>query len=185
MSVGSGGFWVGPATMRLAEAVPPLPASVEVTTLVVFFCVPLVVPLTFTAKVHAALAARVAPERLTLFEPAAAVIVPPPQLPANPLGVPTTWPEGKVSVKPIPLRELAALGFDRLKVSEVVPFKATLAAANPFEIAGGNLAKGGVLPDGDELPPHAVVQNELEAMTRGKDSERAFIQNAAPFRSFL
>ena len=76
--------------MRLAEAVPPLPASVEVTALVVFFCVPEVVPVTFTANVHAAPAARVAPERLTLFEPAAPVIVPPPQLPAKPLGVPTT-----------------------------------------------------------------------------------------------
>jgi hypothetical protein len=76
--------------MRLAEAVPPLPDSVEVTVLVVFFCVPEVMPVTFTTKVHEALAARVAPEKLTLFEPAAAVIAPPPQLPVKPLGVPIT-----------------------------------------------------------------------------------------------
>ena len=90
MSTGCGGCWLGPATMRLAEAVPPLPASLEVTALVVLFCVPDVVPVTFTAKVHDAPAARVAPERLTLFEPAAAVIAPPPQLPVKLLGVPTT-----------------------------------------------------------------------------------------------
>src|SRR6202020_1056039 len=85
----------------------------------------------------------------------------------------------------MPLSELVVLGFDRLKVSEVVPFKATLAVANPFEIAGGNLAAGGVLPDADELPPQAAVQSELKAITRGKDTERAFIQNAGAFRSSL
>jgi hypothetical protein len=125
--------------MRVAEAVAPLPASVEVTALVVFFCVPEVVPVTFTAKVHEVLAVRVAAERLTLFEPADAVIVPPPQLPVKPLGVLTTWPEGKVSVKPMPLSEFAVFGFDRLKVSEVEPFKAMLAAPKAFEIADGSL----------------------------------------------
>jgi hypothetical protein len=104
----------------------------------VLFWVPDVVPVTFTAKLQEALAARVAPERLTLFEPASVVIAPPPQLPVKPSGVLTAWPEGSVSVKPIPLRELAVLGFERLKVSEVVPFKATLAAPKTFEIAGGD-----------------------------------------------
>src|SRR5580704_16254572 len=133
MSTGCGGCWLGPATMRLAEAVPPLPASVEVTALVVFFCVPEIVPVTFAAKMHEAPAARAALERLTLFDPAAAVIVPPPQFPVKPLGVLTTCPEGNVSVKPMPLRELAVLGFERLKVSDVLPFRATLAAPKAFE----------------------------------------------------
>src|ERR1700691_722250 len=98
--------------MRLAEAVPPFPASVEVTALVVLVWVPEAVPVTFTAKVHEALAARVAPERLTLFDPAASVIVPPPQLPVKPFDAATTCPAGRVSVKPIPLRDRPVLGLD-------------------------------------------------------------------------
>src|ERR1700723_1638965 len=90
MSVGCGGCWLGPATMRLAEAVPPFPASVEVTALVVLVCVPEVVPVTFTANVHEVVAARDEPERMTLLDPAAAVMGPPPQLPVKPFGAPTT-----------------------------------------------------------------------------------------------
>src|ERR1700728_1289721 len=139
MSTGCGGCWLGPATTRLGEADSPFPPSFEVTLPVTLFCMPEVVPVTFTAKVHEAPAARVAPERLTLFEPADAAIVPPPQFPVKPLGVLTTCPEGKVSVKPMPLRELAVLGFERLKVSDVLPFRAMLAAPNAFEIVGGSL----------------------------------------------
>jgi hypothetical protein len=114
--------------MRLAVAVVPLPASDEVTALVVLFCVPEAVPVTFNMKSHEALAARVALDRLTLFDPAAAVIVPPPQLPVKPLGVATTCPVGSVSVKPMLLREVVPLGFVKWKVSEVEPFSGTLVA---------------------------------------------------------
>ena len=133
----------------LAEAVLPFPPSTEVTALVVLFCVPVAVPETLTLKLHEALTASVAPERLTLLDPAAAVIVPPPQLPVRPLGVATTSPAGIVSVKPIPLREyLEPLGFDRVKVSDVALFKATLAAPNAFAIVGGTMLGGG----GEPLP---------------------------------
>jgi hypothetical protein len=160
----------------MADAVPPLPASVEVTAPVVFVCVPEVVPVTFTAKVHEEPAAKVAAERLTLFEPAAAVIVPPAQVPVNPLGVATVSPDGKVSVKPTPLREMPALGFDRLKVSIVVPFSATLAAPKIFEMAGGNLAGGGGLLDPDEPPPQAAFQSKMKATPRSGVAERIFMQ---------
>src|SRR5580704_4720790 len=139
MSVGSAGCWLGPTTVICADAMPPFPASVEVTAVVTLFCAPTVAPTTFTAKVHVAPAARLAPERPTLFESAAAVIMPPPQLPVKPFGVDTVSPAGNVSVKPIPLRATAAFGFDKLKVSVVLLFNATLAAPNTLEIVGGSL----------------------------------------------
>ena len=91
-----------------------------------------------------------------------------------------------MSVKPMPLRELAVLGFERLKVSDVEPFKATLAAPKAFEIAGGIFVSGGGLPDADEPLPQAAVPSTLRAIARDKDSECAFIQNFWALRpSFL
>jgi hypothetical protein len=98
-----------------------------VTALVVLVCIPDAVPATFTENVQDALAASVADEKLTLFDPAKAAIVPPPQLPVRPLGLATTCPEGSESVKPMPLREMLALGLERLKVRDVIPLRATLA----------------------------------------------------------
>jgi hypothetical protein len=112
----------------LAEAVAPFPASIEVTAVVVFVCAPDTVPVTFTAKLHEALAARDAPDKLMLLAPATAVTAPLPQLPIRPLGVATTCPAGSMSVNPIPLREAALLGLVRVKVSDVAPFNGTLAA---------------------------------------------------------
>src|ERR1700683_404668 len=130
--------------MRLAEAALPLPASVEVTALVVLFCVAVVVPVTLTAKLQEAPPARLAPERLTLLELASAVIVPPPQFPVRPFGDDTVSPDGNASVKPIPIREVAAFGLLRLKVRDVVPFKGTLADPKIFVIVGGEAAGGGL-----------------------------------------
>ncbi len=81
--------------------------SFEVIALVTLFFVPAVVPVTLTAKVHAPLPASVAPNRLTPFDPAVAVIVPPPQLPVSPLGVETTRPAGNVSVKATPVSDVS------------------------------------------------------------------------------
>ena len=92
----------GATTLMDAEAVPPVPPSTEVTCPVVLFLVPAAVPVTLTEKVQDVLAARLAPERLTLFEAATAVIVPPPQEPVSPLGVETTRPAGNVSLNPTP-----------------------------------------------------------------------------------
>jgi hypothetical protein len=59
---------------------------------------------TFKENEQEELAERVAPERLTLLDPAAAVIVPPPQVPVKPFGTATTCPDGRVSVNPTPLK---------------------------------------------------------------------------------
>src|SRR5215831_12007095 len=122
MSTGCAGCWlVVEATIKLAEAVFPVPASFDVTALVVLFRVPEAAEVTLMVNEHDALEARLAPERVTLVDPAVAVIVPTPQLPVSELGVATVCPAGNASVKPIPLRERLALGFDRLNVSVVVP----------------------------------------------------------------
>jgi hypothetical protein len=64
-------------------------------------------PVTFTEKAHDAPAARVAPDRLMLFDPGMAVIVPPPHEPIRPLGVDTISPDGKVSVNASPVNAIA------------------------------------------------------------------------------
>jgi hypothetical protein len=101
----------GATTLRLAEAVPPVPPSVEVTAPVVLFFCPADVPVTFTEKVHELLSARLAPERLMTFVPWVAVMVPPPQEPARPLGVEITSPAGSVSEKATPLSDAVVLLF--------------------------------------------------------------------------
>ena len=101
----------GVTTVSEAEAVPPVPPSVEVTWLVVLFLVPAVVPVTSTENLHALLAAIVAPASLMEPEPAVAVIVPPPQLPARLFGVETIKPTGSESVNPIPDRLVVVLLF--------------------------------------------------------------------------
>jgi len=169
MSVGSGGCWLGPATMSVAEAVPPFPPSLEVTAFVVFFCVPEAVPATFTENEHETCADRVAIDRLTLLDPPAAVIVPPPQLPVSPFGVATTCPDGKGSVNPIPLKDWLVFGFDKLKVRVVVPFNATLAAPNALAIVGGSTVGGGVDPPEDP-PPHARLQKKPEVASRSAEN---------------
>src|SRR5882672_902558 len=79
----------GATTLMLAEAVPPVPPSVDVTFPVVLFCVPAAMPVTFTANVHEEDAASVAPVRLITLVACVAVIVPPPQEPDRPFGVET------------------------------------------------------------------------------------------------
>jgi hypothetical protein len=93
----------GATTVRLADPVPPLPPSVDVTAPVVLFCTPAAVPVTFALNVHDPPAVSVAPVRLTLPDPAAAVMVPPTQAAVTPLGVATRSPAGSESVNPIPV----------------------------------------------------------------------------------
>jgi len=85
----------GASTLILADAVPPVPPSVETTVPVMLFFVPAAVPVVFTENVHEVLAARLAPDKLTEFVPCVAVIVPPPQEPVSPFGVATVSPAGK------------------------------------------------------------------------------------------
>jgi hypothetical protein len=124
-------------TTRFADAVPPFPPSVDVTALVMLFFCPADVAVTFTLNVHDAFAANVAPDKLTLLDPATAVIVPPPQLPVSPLGVDTTRPAGSVSVKPTPDSAVVAFGFVSVKVKLVLPFTCTALAPKLFAIVAG------------------------------------------------
>jgi hypothetical protein len=101
----------GATTLMLADAVPPVPPSVDVTFPVVLFLVPALVPVTFTANVHEVDDATVAPVRLTTFVACVAVIVPPPHDPVSPFGVETTNPAGKVSLNPTPVSVAAVLLF--------------------------------------------------------------------------
>jgi len=71
----------GATTLTPADAVPPVPPSVDVTFPVVLFFVPAVVPVTFTENVHELFAAMLPADRLTALAPAVAVMVPAPQDP--------------------------------------------------------------------------------------------------------
>jgi hypothetical protein len=94
----------GATTVTLAEAVPPVPPSVELTALVVLFCIPAAIPVTFTENVHEPLAAMV--PLLSVMEVlfGFAVIDPVPQEPARPFGAATWSPAGKLSVNATPLK---------------------------------------------------------------------------------
>ena len=125
-------------TLMLAEAVPPEPASTEVTGLVVLFLVLAVVPVTFTLKAHELDGAIVAPLRLTTPDPGDATMVPPPQLPAKPLGLDTTRPSGSASVKPTPVNVVDLLGLSSVKPSEVDSPTVIVTAPKDLAIVGGN-----------------------------------------------
>lgn len=90
----------GPTTLTLALDVFPAPPLVELTLTLLFFT-PAVVPCTLTETVQLAFGARLAPERLTVEEPAVAVAVPPHVL-FRPEGVATTRPAGRLSVNATP-----------------------------------------------------------------------------------
>ena len=126
----------GEVTVMEALDVLPGPLSVAVTVTELFFTPP-VVPVTFTLKVQEVVLARVAPERLTLPEPATAVIAPPPQEPVRPFGVETTRPAGRVSVNATPVSEIVVFGLLMVKLSEVLPFTGMEAAPNDLVIVGG------------------------------------------------
>ena len=127
----------GATTLILAEAVPPVPPSVEVTLPVVLFCRPAAVPVTLTENVQEEFAAIVPPLRLITFVPCVAVMVPAPHVPVSPLGVEIIRPAGSVSLKATPVSATVALGFVMVKLSEVEPFRGMLAAPNTFAIVGG------------------------------------------------
>src|SRR5260370_2381889 len=128
----------GATTVRFAVLlVPPVPPSVEVTALVVLLFALAVGPVTFTENVHPVLAASVAPDKFTEPDPCAAVIVPPPHEPVRPLGVATIRPACSVSVNPIPLREMLALGLLIVKLIEVGPFCGMVASPNALLILSG------------------------------------------------
>src|SRR5256885_4554173 len=127
----------GATTFSEAEAVPPVPPSVEVTAPVVLDCRPPAVPVTLIENVHEAEVAMVPPERLMVFVPAVAVIVPAPHVPVNPFGVEITKPAGSVSLKATPVSATVVLLFWMVKLNDVEPFSGIEAAPKALMITGG------------------------------------------------
>jgi hypothetical protein len=114
-----------------------------------------------TENVQLLLAAMVAPLKLTVPDPATAVMVPPPQLPVRPLGVATTRPAGRVSEKATPASEtVLAAGLVMVKLSVVVPFKAMAVAPNDLAITGGATTVS-VAEAAAPLPPSFEVVAEV------------------------
>ena len=116
----------GDTTVRLAFDVLPVPPCVDTTCTLLFFTPP-VVPCTLNETVHDALAASVPADNAPDAEPATAAAVPE-HVFAKLLGVATTNPAGRLSVKAMPLNAVREFGFVIVKVSEVVPFSAIVDA---------------------------------------------------------
>lgn len=126
----------GNATLIVADAANPFPPSVEVIGLVVLFFTPSLRAVTFKLKVQEALATSVASNRLALLDPAVAVMAPLPHDPLKLLGLATTSPAGRLSVKPMPLNGSLPFGFVMVKLSVVFPFGSTVAAPNVLVSVG-------------------------------------------------
>lgn len=87
--------------------------------------------MTFTENVQKPFPASAAPVKLMLLDPGTAVMVPPPQLPVNPLGDATCRPAGRLSLNAMPLNGWVVFGLLTVKVNEVVPFNGIAAVPNP------------------------------------------------------
>ena len=125
----------GARTVRLAEAVEPVPPSVDEIAPEVLLFKPAVEPVTLTEREQELLAARVPEDKLTVDAPAAAVAVPL-QVLVTAGVVETTTPAGKVSEKARP-ESGEALGLVTVKVSVEEPFKGMLAGAKALAKVGG------------------------------------------------
>src|SRR6266567_89426 len=134
------------STVRVAKAWPPSPPCVEVTFPVRLSLSPTVVPATLTLNVHDPAAGNVAPDRLMVFDPCVADIVPPPHEPLRPFGASTTKPAGSASEKPIPV-SVTVFGLVMVKLRLVVPPRGIAEAPKALLIAGGPIAVQVALPD--------------------------------------
>ena len=124
----------GVATVKLAEAVLPVPPLVEVTFPVVLVYCPEAAPVTVTLNWHWLFTAMVAPVKAM---PVGAVVVSvPPQTVAEAFA--TVKPVGSVSVKATPVSATVfAAGFVIVNVSEVVAFSAIVEGLKTLAIDGG------------------------------------------------
>ncbi len=153
----------GATTVNVAVLlVVPVPPSVEVMAPVVLLPSPATVPVTFTLKVHDALWATLAPDRLITPVPAVAVTVPPQVLVT--LGVPDTTSvalpgpplTGSESLKATPVRSPTAvvLGLVMVKVRVLSVFNGTLVGLKALLMVGGATTVSEVL---EVLPVPAIV----------------------------
>jgi hypothetical protein len=123
-----------PTTVKLADAVLPVPVAVDVTACDVLSLTPAVVPVTSTVSVHDPFAPTVAPDRLIAPVPAVAVADPPHPF-VRPFGVATTNPGGRLSVKATPGNG-AEFEFEIVNVKPVEPFSGIVGAPNALLIEG-------------------------------------------------
>jgi hypothetical protein len=125
-------------TVKVAEAVPPLPPFVEVTLPVVLTLAPVVVALTLTVKVQAVLTGMVAPLMETLVAPATGAKVPVEQLFVAAGVASTTISAGKGSVTPTPVKAtVLAAGFVIVMVKVETPLTTMVVGEKLLEIVGG------------------------------------------------
>src|SRR5687768_3086943 len=128
---------LGALTVKVFEAVFPVPPLVEATAPLVLAYVPTLAAVTLTVTVHDPPADTVPPLRLTLPPFAAAMTVPPEQVVAPP-GVPVFCkPAGYISENATPVRALFRFGFVIVKVSVDVPPARIGFGAKTFEMLGG------------------------------------------------
>jgi hypothetical protein len=125
----------GATTARLAFDVFPVPASVEVMVTLLSF-EPAVVPVTLTDTTQDAPAARLAPARLTVEDPSAAVAVPLHVLVRLP-GVETVKPVGRLSVNAKPFTARVASVLVSVKLRPAEPLRGTVVASKALTIVGG------------------------------------------------
>ncbi|HEV3265425.1 MAG TPA: hypothetical protein VG014_07865 [Acidimicrobiales bacterium] len=131
------------------------------TAPVVLTRVPTAVAVTLTEKVHVAPITNVPPIRVTEFDPAIAVTVPPHD-PDRPFGVETTNPAGKVSVKATPVMSAKLVtGLVMVKVSVVDPVSAIVRSEKDLEMTGGSSARAAPAL----VIPTPTRPNEAMAMT--------------------
>lgn len=98
--------------------------------------VPPLVPVTFTENEQLLLAGKVKEFMLIVLLPGVAEMAAE-QVPVKPLGVATTKPLGKESLKETFSKSVLAFGLVRLKVSDVVPPTGIVAAPKALAIVGG------------------------------------------------
>jgi len=126
------------ATVRVADAVLPVPPLVELTAPLVLLKVPAIALVTFTLTAQELATGMVPPVRLMLPDPAVAVTVPPLQFPLKPFGVATTRFVGSVSVNATPASgSTLAAGLVMVKVSVETPDGAIVAGLKALPIEGG------------------------------------------------
>jgi len=115
----------GDSTVRLADAVVPVPPSVEVTAPVMLFFAPAVVAVTLTNTLHVALLAKVPAEKLRLISPALGANVPHGALAFG--VVATCRPAGNASVKLTPVNDVPAFALVKVNSNVAVPFSGNVA----------------------------------------------------------
>ena len=126
----------GAMTSIVADAVPPLPPSVEVTLPEVLILVPAVLPVTLTMKLQEAPAGTLEPVRLKLLA-LAVTLLDPVQVPPTPGGLAITRPVGRLSVKLTPVSAVVLFGLAIRKVRGVVPPTGMVGAPKALLMVGG------------------------------------------------